>query len=101
MLRPVKISHGRLNQTHPLSLPDTQIITGAASITSQNRSSSPPARPSGKLVELQSAIIGDISDGKEPGIRVDERARGTLPSSMVTANMDRVNPPSLSGVLCR
>jgi hypothetical protein len=33
----VNFNQGRLNQTQFLSGPDTQTITGAASITSQNR----------------------------------------------------------------
>jgi len=41
MLRPVNASQGWLNQTQLLSLPETQIITGAASNTSQKRASRP------------------------------------------------------------
>jgi hypothetical protein len=45
----VNVNQGRLNQIQPLSLPETQIITGAASITSQKRTSRPPAGSVGKL----------------------------------------------------
>jgi hypothetical protein len=49
MLRPVNVNQGWLNQIQPLSLPETQIITGAASITSQKRTSRPPGGSVGKL----------------------------------------------------
>jgi hypothetical protein len=53
MSRPVKLNHGRLNQTHCLSVPETQIITGAASIASQNLASSPAEASTDKLVDLE------------------------------------------------
>ena len=37
-----ELKKGLLNQVQSLSVPDTQTITGAASITSRNRSSSSP-----------------------------------------------------------
>jgi hypothetical protein len=44
MLRPVHSSQDLLNHLRSLSGPDTQIITGEASITSQKRESNPHGR---------------------------------------------------------